>query len=123
MFHSMNEPNETIIKVADKMIEIGTEYTSGGNYIVNYDDVKELISYEDYLSSFAIIAEELDSRPEVLELDTYDEEFDMIFGLDYCPNYEWINGDEEVFGCSFEEWLKKPTLPILQKSKKETKNQ
>lgn len=122
MFDNLNEMNLSIIKVADEIVSIGTNRTGSGNYIANYDDVEELIGYEDYLANFDIIADELSSRPEVLELDAYDEEFDIIFGLDYCPNYDWVSGDEEVFGCSYDEWLQKPTLPILQKSKEETEN-
>lgn len=116
MFCNLNELNQTINQVVDELVRIGTDYTSNGNYIADYDDVKNLISYEDYLGFFNLIEGEISERPEILEVDACDEQFDMIFGLAYCPNYEWMDGDETVFGCSYEEWLEKPTLPISQKS-------
>jgi hypothetical protein len=48
-------------------------------------------------------------REEILDAE-FDKEnllFDVTCALDYCPNYQWVDGDEEVFGCSYYEWLAK----------------
>ena len=40
---------------------------------------------------------------------------DAVFqcGLDYCPYYEWCEGDEALFG-SYDEWLERPVKPVSQ---------
>lgn len=71
---------------------------------MEYEDVSDLISEQDYLKYFDLIANELSIREEVLDLDTSNHCLDAIYGLDYCPNYVWADGDEEIFGCDQDTW-------------------
>ncbi len=104
MIDSLSELNEVINNVVTRIVERSTQNTSTGNWITDYSDVSDLISDQDYYMYFELIANELRAREEVLDLDTYDHQFDTIFGLKYCPNYEWCQGDEEIFGCDQAQW-------------------
>ena len=104
MIYALEELNNVVTDVANRIISLGTSKTSSGNYVLRHDDVADLISEEDYLQYFDFILSELYGREEILDIDTPDHEFDCNFGLDYCPNYCWSPGDEEIFGCSESEW-------------------
>ncbi len=105
MINSFKELNNVINDVVNDIVKVSTEHTSTSNWYVSYNDVSDLISEEDYYKYFDLIKDELQSREEVSELNiTEDHEFDVTFYLDYCPNYEWCNGDEEVFHMTEEEW-------------------
>lgn len=114
MITDLRELNEVVNNVANYIVKEAAEKTSSGNWILEYDDVAHLISEEDYLQYFDLIENEVSSRGEVLDLDTSDKSFDLIIGLAYCPNYEWCEGDERVFGCEREEWESKPAEPVSQ---------
>lgn len=105
MISSLKELNNVINDVVNDIVKVCTEHTSTGNWYVSYNDVSDLISEEDFLKYFDFIRDELLSREEVLELNvTENREFDVTFGLDYCPNYEWCDGDEVIFDMTENEW-------------------
>ena len=104
MIYSLNELNDVINNVVNRMVEVGTQRTSSGQYFLSHDHVADLISYEDYLNYIDFIESEFFNREEILDVARDGEEFDCVFGLAYCPHYEWIDGDEEVFDMSFDEW-------------------
>ncbi len=115
----MNEKVESlVIRVADRVVFYGTQHTNSGNYLIAYNNLADIISAEDYKRYFDLIADEIASREEVLDLqpDPVIGELDCNFGLSYCPCYEWVDGDEEIFGCSREEWEKTATMPVALKS-------
>lgn len=98
MITSLEELNNVVVAVANRIVYESTQNTSTGNWIADYSDVQDLISQEDYIQYFDFIRNELSSREEILEMDvTEDHEFDCTYGLAWCPNYEWCSGDEDVF--------------------------
>lgn len=90
---------DVICEVVNYVVKESCRKTTTGNYIMEHDDVSHLISEEDYLKYFDLIAAELASREEVLDLDTADYTLDAIYGLAWCPNYEVLpeEKDEEGF--------------------------
>lgn len=118
MIGNLKELNEKINVFVDYVVKTACESTTSGNYYVSVDDSLKAseMSYEDFLSYKSIIQNELAARDEVLDLDFNEaqEEFDVNCALDYCPGYQWCDGDEEIFGCSYEEWLERPVKPVYQ---------
>lgn len=85
-----------IKRFVDLMVEEGTRETQSGNYIFYYDH------YTDEAAQFAKehkdeIADELSTRKEVSDIELGEDNFDVIFYLDYCPNYEdiWHEFDDK----------------------------
>ncbi len=113
---SLEALSDTITAIANRAVKHGTENTSSGNYIMGYDVFADLITEDDFRRYFDLIAVELEKREEVLDLvvDHGAYELDCNFGLAYCPNYEWCEGDESTFGCSYEEWEQTPARPVSQ---------
>lgn len=106
MIDSLHELNKTIHDVVQRMVEIAAARTTSGNRYVGHDDVADLISHEDYLQYAPMIQNELWAREEILDVEFVDGEMSLNVGLDWCPNYQWQEGDGEIFGMSFEEWEK-----------------
>ena len=104
MIDSLSELNEVVNTIVNRAVEISTQRTSTGNWIMEYEDFMDLIEEQDYYLYFDLIASELMIRPEVLDLDSSNHQLDAIYGLSYCQNYEWCEGDEEIFGCDQEQW-------------------
>ena len=123
-----------IEEACDFIVKLACLNTWSGNYLISTEEVaiathftKEEIEnkyWEEILHS-------LQCREEILDAE-FDKEnllFDVICALDYCPNYQWIDGDEEVFNCSYDEWKKLPVkqvkshgdLPYKQYQEKENK--
>lgn len=89
MIDTLEQLNQVVNDVVNRIVQYSTERTMSSNYYASYDMVSDLISYEDYLSYFDFIGNELASREEVLDFDqTKDKEFDVVYGTDWCPNYE-----------------------------------
>lgn len=122
MIENLKELNEKINVFVDFVVKTACESTTSGNYFVSVDRALKAseMTYEDFLSYKAVIQNEISARDEVLDLDfnEKDDEFDVNCALDYCPSYQWCDGDEEIFGCSFEEWLERPTKPVSQRSER-----
>jgi len=118
MIGNLKELNEKINLFVDFVVKTACENTTSGNYFVSVDDALKAsnMTYEDYLSYKSVIQNEISARDEVLDLDFDEkqEEFDVNCALDYCPSYEWCDGDEAVFECSYEEWLERPVKPVAQ---------
>lgn len=113
------DATKKIIDASNFIVRYACEETTSGNWIIDIDEVTKASGLDyfevyDYLDE---ILDELYSREEILdaEFDNYYDHFDVTCALAYCPNYEWMSGDEEVFGCSFKEWLDMPTEPIVDK--------
>ncbi len=112
---SIGELSEVITAVANKAIKYGAEHTNSGNCIFYAGDFDDLILPEDFVKYFSLIAAEIQSREELLDLeaDPVRYELNCNFGLTYCPSYEWCDGDEAIFG-SYEERKNTPVLPVSQ---------
>lgn len=86
---NLEDLNRVITLVVDRIIDIIKKNSYSGNYRIEHDDVKELISEEDYIYYFNIIYGELGKREEVLDIDIdKDYIFDIIIGTKYCENFE-----------------------------------
>ena len=113
MIDNLYELNEVITAVANRALDIVAENSTSGQRYVDHSDVADLISQEDFVKYLDLIVYELSGRPELLEPVTVDAgQLDINMGLAYCKAYQWCEGDEEIFGCSFEEWLEKEAEPV-----------
>jgi len=89
MITTLEELNNVVNDVVNRIVDISTSRTLSSNYYASYDHVSDLISQEDFLKYFDLITEELRGREEVLDLQTTeDHELDAVYGTDWCPNYE-----------------------------------
>lgn len=117
MIRNLTELNDFVVGFCNYVVRYACEHTTSGNYFVDIESALEKVgaSFEDFLKCEDLIYSELASREELLEFDSDIEhkEFDINCALDYCPRYEWCEGDEAVFDCSYEEWLARPTKPII----------
>lgn len=113
---TIEQLSEAITAGVNYAIKFGTDITSDGNGIIGYDEMGGFISKEDFARFFDLIVAEIEARPEILDV-TADEtvpEVSVVYALDYCASYEWMNGDESTFDCSREEWEQRPTKPVSQ---------
>lgn len=117
MITDLMELNDFVVSFCNYIVRESCQNTTSGNYITNVNDALAKVGagYEDFLEFKDMILNELGTRDELLDVD-FDEnsfEIDVSCALAYCPNYEWQEGDEAIFECSYEEWLKMPTEPIV----------
>lgn len=105
----------SIIEASNYIVRDACERTSSGNYIIDVEDVACHVhmTEAEIRAHHTEIEEEICRREEILEVDFVDDSFDVTCALSYCPQYEWIYGDEDIFKCSYKEWLEMPTLPII----------
>lgn len=73
--------------IAEWLIKTGTEFTSSGNWIIGFDEVAEHfgvdLSTDDELLD--AVSDCLNRSEAILDFYTDNEEFDINFGLRYCP--------------------------------------
>jgi len=104
--------SNTVTSVANRALELATENTTTGQWVIEHDDVADFISEEDYLLYFDFIANELAGRIEVLDLETHDNTLDMVCGYAWCKNYEPAPG-EAVTDYGYEELRPAPSMAHL----------
>jgi len=104
--------SNTVTAVANRALELATSNTTTGQWVIEHDDVADLISEEDYFLYFDFIASELAGRIEVLDLDTHDNTLDMVCGYAWCKNYEPAPG-EAVTDYGYEELRPAPSMAHL----------
>lgn len=122
MLTTLQEINEMVVSISNYVVRFACEHTTSGQRFVpvmealkNYQEQNPCCSFEDVLAHRDIICNNIAERVEVLDIhyDPYTDEFDVDCALNYCPAYEWCDGDEETFGCSYEEWVSMPTEPVV----------
>ena len=87
------EQRQKINDIVDRIVKEGTENTSEGNWIVYFDEFGE---DEDFVREHDDeIAELLEQREEVSDVMIDLDGFDTNFYLDFCPNYEWKEGERD----------------------------
>lgn len=91
-----NPEQEKIKSIVDRIVKEGTENTSEGNWIVYFDEFKD---DEQFVREHQEeIADALSTREEVAEITIENEGFDTTYYLDFCPNYEWKEGERDDDG-------------------------
>ena len=84
--------NDNLIQgIVEYLISEGTSNTTSGNYRILYSEISEVFNIEEsWIKAHRNdITERLDASKEIIG-ETWGEEnneFDMNFGLAYCPNY------------------------------------
>lgn len=103
-------------QVADNVIDIGRHATTSGNYFVNFEKAgKDILSAEQVALFKEDIASLMYGSEAVLDLELSDEgEFDVVFGLSFCPNYEPHPSEVDEHG---EDWPVQETPAPLSKAK------
>lgn len=118
MINNLRELNNKVNDFVNYVVKTACEHTTSGQYYVSVKNACNAVgmSCEDFLQYIDFVFEELCAREELLEFDFDDKamDFDLNCALNYCPHYEWCAGDEEIFDCSYEEWLESPTKPVSQ---------
>lgn len=74
--------------IAEYMIHVGTENTTTGNWHFGFDSINERfgLDLKNDEEMVELIREELYKQGDILsDLDIYDDDFDLMFYLDYCP--------------------------------------
>jgi len=89
MNNTLSILNKRLESLVAYMLATGTEQTTTGNYIFSFDELQE--PFEFVCEHEEIIADMLAANEKVLDIDTSDHQFDIIFGLDWCPNYSQDN--------------------------------
>lgn len=84
-----------IKSIAEKIIEIGTQNTTQGNWIIPY---REFGDDEAFVQTNAQrIADELSAHEQVSDVEITSEHFDTNFYWEYCPNYELKDEEREEY--------------------------
>lgn len=114
MINSLNELNDKITQFANYIVRTSCENTFSGSYNIEIEDAcaECNIELDDFINYRNFFEDELNSREELLEININSSDIDISCALNYCPNYEWENGDEEIFG-SFEEFITRSVLPYM----------
>ena len=122
MITSLQELNEMVVSISNYVVRQACEHTSSGQRFVSLDDALEQyaqqnpsFTYDDFLAVKDIVLDTIAERTEVLDVgfDEDTEEFDVNCALEFCPRYEWCEGDEDTFDCTYDEWLELPVKQIV----------
>lgn len=101
--------------VADKIVTWAADTSTNGTFDFKYDEIKDIApDKNEYNKCFFDIIHELLTRDEILDVDVDYTNGNVMVSINprFCTHYEWQEGDEEVFGCSHEEWEKMTVLPV-----------
>jgi len=75
--------------VVDYVITYGTQNTSWGNWVTDFLDIPEEVADHDFIKANADeICDMLAVRDEVLDIAMNGDNFDVVYGLAYCPNLQ-----------------------------------
>ena len=84
---------QKISGIVDRIVKEGTENTSEGNWIIYFDEFKDDEKF--VREHMGKIGELLAMRKEVAQVAVDDDGIDTTYYLDYCPNYEWKEGEKD----------------------------
>jgi hypothetical protein len=83
--------------IAEHMIQVGTEYTTTGNWHFDFDTIGARFGVDLTRDAemVSLIEDALYDKGEILsQIDIYDNEFDLMFYLNYCP---YSDRDDPVY--------------------------
>lgn len=76
--------------LAEQIMKESTENTSSGSWIIYFDELQE--KYDVPISASngtgSMLLKILEPRPEMAEIEMTEDGFDMVFYLNYCPNLD-----------------------------------
>lgn len=82
--------NVRLNQLAEQIIRESTQNTSNGTWSIYFDEIQERyhvpVSPNNGVGS--MLQKILEARPELAELESMEDGFDMVFYLDYCPNLD-----------------------------------
>ena len=97
---SLLEFLEVLQKISDYTVDTGLKnMLTENNYIMTHEDFSHLITKEDYMRYLPLIADAIEAREEVLDIDISRGEIDVTYGLSYCPFYQESLGDKKNLDC------------------------
>lgn len=76
---------DRIKDAAELAIKKACENTTTGNWIIDHDDLHEILSYEEYHAYYDILVDLIWRDERVLDLDESNWMLDMVVGTDFCP--------------------------------------
>ena len=87
-YDSLSEFGAGLSRLADQMIQEGTNNTGEGNWVFYFDEIQEEcgFSFSENPTLTELLADMLVERPEVSQVDICSDCLDLCFYLDYCPN-------------------------------------
>lgn len=110
--------------ICDYIVKEGTTKTTTSNYIFEYGKVGADEQFvKDHLNE---IESELQNRPETLDIDVDNGNINIIFGTDFCPNYEptvledeqdMSEDDEDIKDYDYEEKKEEETFSKTKKTR------
>ena len=105
----MNKPDSTsidaeltkkLIEVADYIIKQGTTNTYEGNWIFNIDEIPtDVLGVEMLHKHLDSLRDLLFNRQEVADVEISGDTIDVVYYLDFCPNVEQEEIDEDKTEC------------------------
>lgn len=105
--HQEDEPvSEVVINMADHIVSTAAQESTNGTYDFPFKEIINQTSKEWMNVHLHDVVYDLICRDEITDvhIDYADGTIQCAIDPRYCPNYEWEEGDEEIFGCSKEEW-------------------
>lgn len=93
--YAIEQRQKKIDKTADDIINEGTENTTQGNWIINFDQFGENETF--VRENIEDIAEALNKREEVADVIIDENGIDTNYYTNYCPNLDEKIGDEENY--------------------------
>lgn len=87
-YPSLAKQNQELAKAVDFIVADGTSQTTEGNWILSFAELEERTGLEMDCNPFLqeILGDMLCDRPEVADLTIEDEQIDVVYYLDFCPN-------------------------------------
>lgn len=89
--------NARLSELADKIIRDGMQNTKSGNWAVYFDELKEQynISLDSANGIGPMLLSILEARPEMAEIESMEDGYDMTFYLKYCSNLDEVSARQE----------------------------
>ncbi len=89
-YPSLSKMNQKLAAAVDFIIADGTSQTSSGNWILSFEELQEHTGIDVLGEPFVqeVLGDMLCDRPEVADLTIENDQFDVVYHLDFCPNCE-----------------------------------
>ena len=85
---ALQQLNELMTATVVYIVETGTQNTTQGNWIIDFDELTQQTGFEHDFNSMDTLLDMLHEREEVADVVLGDSSIDVCYYLDFCPNYE-----------------------------------